>query len=214
LAIESKVEGFLYFSSSEVYGQIPNSENPISEEQFGYLNPAIVRSCYAESKRMGETICISYFHQFSVPVKIVRPFHTYGPGMDLNDGRVYADFVKNIVHNENIKLSSDGSAKRAFCYIKDATIGFFLVLLNGKPGECYNIGNQTQEYSIKNLAEIIVKLFPEKNLTVTTHSSIDSNYVASKVSRNCPNCDKAKTLSWEATTSVQEGFLRTINSYL
>ncbi len=163
LAIESKVDGFLYFSSSEVYGQIPDSENPIKEDQFGYLDPAKVRSCYAESKRMGETLCVSYFHQHAVPVKIVRPFHTYGPGMDLNDGRVYADFVKNIVQNENINLNSDGTAQRAFCYIKDATIGFFLALMNGRSGESYNIGNQEQEYSIKNLASILINLYPERS---------------------------------------------------
>jgi len=213
LAIEAKVDGFLYFSSSEVYGQIPDSENPIQEDQFGYLDPAKVRSCYAESKRMGETLCVSYFHQYAVPVKIVRPFHTYGPGMDLNDGRVYADFVRNIIQNKNITLNSDGSAKRAFCYITDATIGFFLTLLNGNTGESYNIGNPDQEYSIKNLAETLVDLYPEKNLQVTVNSEPDINYVHSKVNRNCPNCTKAASLGWKATTTIQDGFQRTINSY-
>ncbi|MBP9083180.1 MAG: NAD-dependent epimerase/dehydratase family protein [Bacteroidia bacterium] len=213
LAVESNVTAFLYFSSSEVYGQIPDSENPIKEDQFGYLDPAKVRSCYAESKRMGETLCVSYYHQYGVPVKIVRPFHTYGPGMDLNDGRVYADFVRNIIQNENINLNSDGSAKRAFCYIKDATIGFLLTLLEGKHGESYNIGNQTEEYSIKNLAEILVDLYSEKNLKVTTNNIPDINYTPSKVNRNCPNCSKVTSLGWKVTTTVQDGFQRTINSY-
>ncbi len=213
MAAASKVDSFLYFSSSEVYGQIPDSANPIKENQFGYLDPAKVRSCYAESKRMGETLCMSYHHQYGVPAKIVRPFHTYGPGMDLDDGRVYADFVKNILQGKNITLSSDGSAKRAFCYIADATIGFLAVLLKGTDGEAYNIGNQSQEYSIKNLAEVLVNLYPEKKLNVSVNTTIARDYVPSQVNRNCPDCTKAKEIGWSAKIPVEEGFRRTITSY-
>jgi len=78
MAVAAKVDNFIYFSSSEVYGQIPDSENPINENQFGYLDPAKVRSCYGESKRMGETICVSYFHQFGIPAKWWDPFILMG----------------------------------------------------------------------------------------------------------------------------------------
>ena len=99
LAKRNKVEKFLYFSSSEVYGNLNEEDIPTKEDKFGSIDPCNVRSCYSEGKRAGETICISWKHQYSIPVVIVRPFHTYGPGMDLNDGRVYADFIKNIVYN-------------------------------------------------------------------------------------------------------------------
>ena len=130
LAKDKKVKGFLFFSSSEVYGQVDSSKMPIKEDTCGFIDPMDARSCYAESKRMGETMCVSWFHQYDVPSKIIRPFHTYGPGMRLDDGRVYADFINDIVNNRDIVMKSDGSAIRAFCYVADAVTGFFTVLLN------------------------------------------------------------------------------------
>ena len=214
LAQEHKVESFLYFSSGEVYGEVEESKIPIKEDTFGYLNPAVVRSCYAESKRMGENICVSYFSQYNVKAKIVRPFHTYGPGMSLDDGRVFADFVSNIVHKQNITLNSDGSAKRAFCYLTDATIAFFTVLLNGQDGEVYNVGNPEQEYSILELANILVDLYAEFKLKVILNKELNPNYLKSSITRNSPNIDKLKKLNWQPKTSVSAGFSRTISSFM
>ena len=112
IASKNPIKAFLYFSSSEVYGNVEADKNPIKEDGYGYLDPINIRSCYAESKRMGENICISWEHQYGIPVKIVRPFHIYGPGMSLDDGRVYADFVSNIVNNNDIIMKSDGKAIR------------------------------------------------------------------------------------------------------
>jgi nucleoside-diphosphate-sugar epimerase len=85
-AARSECKSFLFFSSGEVYGVPLNASNRLTETDYGYLDPTNVRACYAESKRMGETLCVSWHHQFGVPARIVRPFHTYGPGMELNDG--------------------------------------------------------------------------------------------------------------------------------
>ncbi|MBI3891533.1 MAG: NAD-dependent epimerase/dehydratase family protein, partial [Candidatus Wallbacteria bacterium] len=141
LARDCSAGHFLFFSSGEVYGQPAEPAGLIGETARGYVDPTAVRSCYAESKRMAETMCVAWHHQFGVPVRIVRPFHTYGPGMRLDDGRVFADFVADIVQGRDILLQSDGSALRAFCYLADATVGFFTVLLKGKVAEAYNIGN-------------------------------------------------------------------------
>ena len=198
LAIEKKVESFLYFSSGEVYGEVNYDKMPVKEEDYGYLDPTVVRSCYAESKRMGETICVSYCHQYGVPAKIVRPFHTYGPGMALDDGRVYADFVADILQSNNIKMKSDGKAKRAFCYLLDATLGFFIVLLDGQVGNAYNIGNPYEEYSILELAKIMVTIYPEKSIKVEEFDKILSSnvYLKSAVSRITPNINKLQGLHW------------------
>ena len=177
------VQSFLYFSSSEVYGSLDASKIPTSENDYGYLDPTDVRSCYAESKRMGETICVSWFHQFGVPAKIIRPFHTYGPGMALDDGRVYADFVADVVNNRDITLKSEGSARRSFCYLSDATIAFFLILLNGINGEAYNVGNPNCEVSILELSSLLVNLFPQKGLSVIFKEIKNSNYIKSNVLR-------------------------------
>jgi UDP-glucuronate decarboxylase len=216
LAVKHKVESVLYFSSGEVYGEVEDAKIPISENTFGYLNPAKVRACYAESKRMGENICVSYHAQYGVKAKIVRPFHTYGPGMALDDGRVFADFVANAVKKENIVLKSDGSARRAFCYLTDATIGFFTVLLKGENGQAYNIGNPNEEYSILDLANIIAQLYPESNMQVVKKvmDKADLSYMQSPINRNSPNIDKAMGLGWSPGVTVEQGFKRTIESFI
>lgn len=213
LAYEHSVEAFLYFSSAEVYGELPENQIPTTEDFFGYLNPTKVRSCYAESKRMGENICISWFHQYGVNVKIVRPFHTYGPGMALDDGRVFADFVSDIVSERNIILNSNGSAKRAFCYLADATKGFLTVLLKGENGQSYNIGNPLEEYSILELANIVVDLNPELNLYVEQLYTSEATMNKSIVSRISPVIKKAEQLGWFPQTSVEQGFKKTIAYY-
>lgn len=214
LARKKKVDGFLYFSSSEVYGQVDSSQIPTSESDYGYLDPTNARSCYAESKRMGETISISWFHQYGIPTKIVRPFHTYGPGMALDDGRVYADFVADILQGRNIFINSDGTATRAFCYLADAVQGFFTVMLKGQNGQPYNVGNPQGEISILDLANKLVSLFPEKNLKVIKRNAELQGYIKSSVSRNSPNIDKIKELGWLPITSIEVGFSRTIKSFL
>jgi nucleoside-diphosphate-sugar epimerase len=162
---------------------------------------------------MGETICISWLHQYGVPAKIIRPFHTYGPGMALDDGRVYADFISDIVNNRDIIMESDGSARRAFCYLSDATLAAFTILLNGKNGEAYNMGNPDCEISILDLAMRLVQLFPRKNLKVIEKETQNSGYLKSIVSRICPDLTKIRDIGWNPVIDIDEGFLRTIQSY-
>jgi UDP-glucuronate decarboxylase len=214
LAKKNKIEAFLFFSSGEVYGEVDQHCIPTKEDDYGYVDPLDVRSCYAESKRMGETMCVSWWHQYGLPAKIVRPFHTYGPGIRLDDGRVFADFVSDIVNNRNIVLKSDGSAIRAFCYLADATVGFFQVLLEGHNGEAYNVGNDRGEISVLALANLLVNLFPEKNLSVIRdEQSTEIGYLKSKITRNCPDILKIRSLGWQPRFSIEEGFKRTIRSY-
>ncbi|MBS4063134.1 MAG: NAD-dependent epimerase/dehydratase family protein [Chitinophagaceae bacterium] len=216
LARKNDVKSFLYFSSGEVYGQLSEDQIPIKENSFGYLDPTNIRSCYAESKRMGENICISYCSQYGIKAKIVRPFHTYGPGLDFSDGRVFADFVSNVVNKKDIKLTSDGSARRAFCYLSDATSGFISILIDGKVGEAYNLGNPREEYSILELAEIITSIYPKLNLKVHIDGKLEDNskYLISPINRNSPEIEKIRILGWQPKISVKEGFKRTIDSFL
>jgi UDP-glucuronate decarboxylase len=213
LARASNSKGFLYFSSSEVYGTA--SKVPTGESDYGVVDPTSVRACYAESKRMGENMCVSWQHQFGVPVTIVRPFHTYGPRMQLDDGRVYADFVACILHKEPIALKSDGLATRSFCYSADAVAGFWKVLLDGVPGQSYNIGNPDGEISMRALGQLLVGMYPEKGLTLSyVERQQGDNYLASAVARGCPDIAKAEALGWRPGTSLADGFRRTIESYL
>ena len=213
LAVENSIEKFLYFSSSEVYGAVVNSDN-INENMYGTIDPMQVRSCYAESKRMGETMCVSFASQHKVPVSIVRPFHTYGPGLSFDDGRVFADFVANIVRGEDIVMNSDGSAVRSFCYLADATTGFFTVLLKGENSMAYNVGNPGGAISIKELANILVKLYPQKKVKAVFKEPGNATYLQSNFSRLCPSIEKIKMLGWQPSTDLKEGFRRTIDSFI
>lgn len=211
ISLKHKVESFLFFSSGEVYGE--THKIPTNEDDYGYLDPTKVRSCYSESKRLGETMCVAWFYQHKVPCKIVRPFHTYGPGINLKDGRVFADFVSNIVNNQDIILNSDGSDIRAFCYLADAVTGFFTVLLNGKNGEAYNIGNPSGAISILELSKLLVELFPEKALSVIENEQMENGeYLKSTIKRNSPDISKVKVLGWNPKYSIEEGFYRTVKS--
>jgi UDP-glucuronate decarboxylase len=207
------VRGFLYFSSGEVYGIIKGNSGPIAEHDGGFLDPTDVRSCYGESKRMAETMCVAWAHQYSIPTRIVRPFHTYGPGMRLDDGRVFADFVRDILKGGPIVLNSDGSARRSFCYLADATLGFFTVLLLGKNGEAYNVANPNGETSIAELADRLAIEFHSEGITVERRARTDQNYFVSPIVSTIPNIDKAKALGWNPPHSIEQGFRRTVESY-
>lgn len=214
LARMKRSQGFLFVSSSEVYGQVNADSIPTGETTFGYLDPAQVRSCYAESKRMGETMCVSYARQFEIPTKIVRPFHTYGPGMHLDDGRVFADFVADVVHHRDIVIKSDGSASRSFCYLSDVIEAIFTVMLEGEIARPYNVGDDQSELSVASLAELLVNLFPERNLKVVKQKvPSDNSYLASPITRICPDTRAVRALGWKPVTSVKEGFLRTVRSF-
>lgn len=214
-AIKYNTEKFMFFSTGEVYG-IPNDSSRRTEEwDYGYLDPMNVRSCYAESKRMGETMCVSCDQQYGIHTVIVRPFHTYGPGVSLDDGRVFADFIADVVAGREIVLKSNGLARRPFCYISDATIGFLTVLLRGARREAYNIGNPEAELSIRELADIISELFPERNIGVRVDIPVDNmQYLRSSLSRLNPSIEKIKELNWTPTIGIEEGFYRTIQSFL
>ncbi len=214
-AVKSKAEKFLFFSSGEVYGIPVDPNKLVGEKDYGYLDPINVRSCYAESKRIGETMCAAWAQQYDLHTCVVRPFHTYGPGMALDDGRVFADFVADVVTKRDIVLKSDGLAQRPFCYIADATIGFLTVLLIGNKAEAYNIANPDTEISIRELAVLVADLFPDRGIGVQFDLPIKSNaYLQSLITRSCPTIDKIRTLGWAPTTNLQDGFRRTIQSFL
>lgn len=214
LARSKQSRAFLYFSSGEVYGIVDPSKIPIKEESYGYVDPRAVRSCYAESKRMGENLCACWASQYGVHATIARPFHTYGPGMSLDDGRVFSDFVADIVAGRDIQMKSDGSALRPYCYLADATRGFFTVLLRGDAGEAYNVGNDRTHVSVLELAETLVGLFPDKGLKVVRETGPQAaGYLNSPIPSNCPDITKISTFGWIPRHSIENGFRRTIDSF-
>lgn len=210
-ARNSGIKSFLFFSSGEVYGQVVSEQVPTSEDQYGYVDILNIRSCYAESKRAAETLGICYSHQYNVPFKIVRPFHTYGPGMALDDGRVFSDFVADVVYKRDITVKGDGSAVRAFCYISDAVEAFFKVLLVGVPRKAYNVGNPAGAMSILELADLLVSITPKLGLKVRFAERLESaNYLTSPINKNIPNISEIVKLNWSPRFIPLDGFSRTL----
>lgn len=210
-----KIRGFLFFSSGNVYGSVGGVDR-ITEETKGTFDFRAIGNVYGESKRCGEALCGAYFHEYGVPVKNARIQHTYGPTLDMaGDKRVFSEFVNNIVNDQDIVLKSDGSAKRAFCYITDTVAALFAILLDGEDGESYNVGNDLEYISILELAEKLVALFPEKNLQVIRKKRQDDGYSASPENRTIPvSLEKTRLLGWKPRCSVEEGFGRTIQYFI
>lgn len=209
----TRVKSFLYFSSGDVYGEVPGGSGRTGELDFGYVDPTHFRSCYGESKRMGETMCVAWAHQYGVPARMVRPFHTYGPGMRLDDGRVFADFVRDILNGGPIVLRSDGTARRCFCYLADATEAFFRVLLQGETGQAYNVANSDAECSIGELADRLAKEFAGDGIRVAREPRGEGEYVPSPIALSQPDIGKVRKLGWEPSTGIDAGFRRTVESF-
>jgi UDP-glucuronate decarboxylase len=205
------IKGFLFFSSSEVYGDPFPEFIPTSEEYRGNVAMIGPRSCYDEAKRFGETLCYLYAEKFHMPISIVRPFNNYGPGMRLNDKRVPADFAKAIVENKQLIIYSDGKPTRTFCYVTDAITGYLKALLY-EPFDYFNIGIDNPEISIKELAEIYQEagsaIFNVKQ-SIEFRTSEEQSYLTDNPSRRCPDISKArKLLNYYPSISTVEGVHR------
>jgi UDP-glucuronate decarboxylase len=206
-------KGFLFISSSEVYGLVENNLK-LSENSFGIVNPATIRACYAESKRIGETICLAFEKQYGIPAYIIRPFHTYGPGLSPKDGRVFSDFAFNVINNEEILMKSNGKDRRSFCYIVDLVTGLFTVLLKGNSSEPYNVANPDGVLSITELANLLINIFPEKKIVIKKRINLNKKgYIKSKYEELIPNVDKLTKLGWVAEVDPKSGFYKMINAY-
>ncbi len=207
-----KDKGFVFISSSEVYGEeYIDHDETLREEQNIIIDLNSKHSCYAESKRMGEIICKSCSAQFGIPTYIVRLFHTYGPGLSRDDGRVFADFIYSIIDNKNLKILGTGDAVRSFCYITDSIKAIFTVLLKGHSAEPYNVGNPNGQLSISQLAEILINLYPEKLLKIEMPNKNQINKISKEIKVKIPNIDKLKKLGWDPIVSPENGFKRTID---
>jgi len=212
LAREKKVKSFLFFSSSEVYGDPDPKCVPTSENYFGNVSCIGARSFYDEPKRIGETLCVTYAEIYSLPVKIIRPFNVYGPGMRLDDGRGVINFVVSALRGEKIPVYGTGVNTRTWCYISDAISGFFQVLLSNHNREVFNVGSDEQEIEMRHLAQIIAGMV--KNEDVEIHNIKGPNESYSEKSdpiRRCPDLTKIRvTIGYSPKINLVQGLRRFI----
>jgi nucleoside-diphosphate-sugar epimerase len=211
------VERFLFFSSSEIYGDPPPEHIPTPESYRGNVSCTGPRACYDESKRYGETLCVNFAGQHGLPVRIARPFNNYGPGLKITDRRVIPDFARDILEGRDIVMLSDGSATRTFCYVSDAVTGYYKVLVRGHDGEAYNIGVEEPEVSMAELADRLVELgrvhFGYGGAAVR-RTSVERDYLVDNPTRRRPVIAKAREhLGYAPRIDLDEGLRRSLLWY-
>lgn len=193
-------------STSEVYGDPTIS--PQNESYWGNVNPIGIRACYDEGKRASETLFFDYHRQYGVEIKVARIFNTYGPRMDLQDGRVVSNFVVQALRNEPITIYGDGTQTRSFCYVSDLISGIIKLMNSSKnlTGPV-NLGNPN-EFSMKELAQIIIKL---------TNSESKIEYFplpGDDPKQRKPDIALANTeLKWQPKIEIVEGLHRIIEDF-
>jgi UDP-glucuronate decarboxylase len=196
----------LQASTSEVYGD--PTVHPQKEDYWGNVNPIGPRACYDEGKRCAETLFFDYYRQHNLDIKVVRIFNTYGPRMLPNDGRVVSNFIVQALKGEDITVYGDGSQTRSFCYIDDMVDGI-VKMMNTEKGFTgpINLGNSS-EFSILELAEMIVKITKSKSKIVFKTLPQDDP------KQRKPDITLAKSkLNWEPKVSLEEGLVKTIEYF-
>jgi len=201
LAKKHNAEYFLA-STSEVYGD--PLVTPQTEEYWGNVNPNGERSMYDEAKRFAEAATATYARTYDIKTKIVRIFNTYGPRMQLNDGRVVTNLIVQALNNEDITIYGDGSQTRSFSYVEDTVAGI-VALMESDKFDVFNIGNPN-EMSIKELSSVILKLTDSKSKLIYKDLPNDDP------KQRRPDITKAKeNLNWEPKVDLETGLTLTID---
>lgn len=205
-AKNKRLEGMVYLSSLEIYGV--NEKENIKERDYGYIDILNPRSSYSESKKMVETMCISYGTEYGVPVKIARLAQTFGAGVSISDNRVFAQFTKAIINKENIILHTKGETKRNYCYTTDAVRGIFTILTKGENNNAYNVANENSYCSISEMAHLL-----ENEYTKVEYKIDEVNRGYNPTVKIALNTEKLNALGWEAKVNLKEMFDRLIMNF-
>jgi Nucleoside-diphosphate-sugar epimerases len=194
---------YVFASSSEVYGD--PLVHPQREDYWGNVSPVGVRSVYSEAKRFSEALCMAYYREHGVDVRILRIFNTYGERMRIGDGRVVPTFLDKALKGEPIPVHGGGTQTRSFCYIEDMVEGIFRASIkDGIEGEVINLGSP-EEISILDLARLVVELTNSNSSIQILEAREDDP------KRRCPDITKAKNLlGWEPKTTLRDGLKKTI----
>ncbi|MDD6340455.1 MAG: NAD-dependent epimerase/dehydratase family protein [Butyrivibrio sp.] len=208
-AKEKSIKGMVYLSSLEVYGTPDAGSGMISETDYGYIDPMNVRSSYSEGKRMVECLCVSYAKEYNVPVKVARLSQTFGTGVEYNDGRVFAEFIRCAMEKKDIVLHTAGNTVRSYCYSKDAVSAILYILLNGENAEAYNVTNMDTAISIRDMAELVCSIYPESGIRTRIEIPEDVSsfgYNPEMIIRL--DSTKLSKLGWKATVDLPDMFIR------
>jgi UDP-glucuronate decarboxylase len=196
----------LQASTSEVYGD--PEKHPQTEDYIGHVNPIGIRSCYDEGKRCAETLFFDYQRQHGLNIRVPRIFNTYGPRMHPNDGRVVSNFIVQALTRKDLTIYGDGTQTRSFCYVSDLIEGIILTMKDDVRLESpLNLGNPS-EFTMLELAELILKLTSSKSKLVFKSLPKDDP------KQRCPDISLAKKIiNWEPKVSLEDGLKETITYF-
>ena len=200
--------GFLFVSSMEVYGEV-NNEQPLTENDLGYLNPLVIRNCYPVSKRMCEMIVASYASEYNVNAKSIRLAQTFGPGIRYDDKRVFAMMARSVIEGKDIVLKTKGESRHPYLYVTDAVSAMLTVLLNGEKGQSYNAANPSTYCSIYEMAELVINKFGQNKSCIRIMES-DTNIYPKTTFLNL-DIEKISLLKWKPTLNLQEMYDKLIS---
>lgn len=196
---------FLFASTSEVYGD--PREHPQKENYWGYVNPVGRRSCYDEAKRFGEALTMVYIRRFKLNARVVRIFNTYGPRMDIKDGRAVANFIVQALKNESITVYGKGRQTRSFCYVDDMILGLKKAMfIDATKGQVINLGNP-EEFTVLDLAKKI-----KRSVGSDSPIKIEAQELPEDdPEKRRPDISRAKKLlNWQPKVRFSQGVKKTI----
>lgn len=208
LGINKRVQGFIYFSSMEVYG-MPQKGHAVTENEIAGFNPTVIRNSYPISKQMCESLCLSAGSEYGLPVYVLRLTQTFGPEAEYTDQRVFAEFMRCVLEKRDIVLKTSGLSERCYIYTADAVKAVFTVLLKGNRQEVYNVANPDTYCSIFEMANLVTRDIARGKISVKIEQEKDwkmQGYADTLFMQL--DISKIKALGWKPETSLSEMFIR------
>ncbi len=214
LAKEKNVQSMIYVSSMEAYGKPSEGNEYVRESDLGYVDCLAVRSCYPESKRMCENLCVAYNSEYGVPVKMARLAQTFGAGILKGESRVFSQFARSLINETDIVLHTEGTSYGNYCYTSDCITALLFMLLNGENGEAYNVVNESTNIMIRDMAKLVADMSGGKiNLVFDIpEDALKFGYAPSVKMKLCG--EKLNKLGWKAKYDLPEMYERLIKSMI
>ena len=203
--LQHHMQRMVYVSSGEIYGEGDGSV--FTEESSGYIDILSPRACYPSSKRAAETLCASYNQEYQTQIIIARPCHTYGPYFTESDNRVFAQFIRNVLHDEDIVMKSAGTQYRSWIYVVDCAAAILSILLKGKSGEAYNVANAESNITIRELAEKTAAIAGRQVIM-----NLSDNGNTTPITKAVFSTKKLEALGWQPLFDIEEGLRHTIET--
>lgn len=206
-AREKKCASVVYISSMEVYGAF-NESKEVREENLGYIDHLKVRSNYPESKRLCENMCVAYYSEFGVPVKIARLAQTFGAGILPGENRVFAQFARSAIQGKDIVLHTKGQSEGNYCYTRDCITGLLTILLKGANAAAYNVSNPTTHTTIAEMANLVAEKIAGGKIKVVFDIPEDNTFGYATDTKMKLNSDKLQALGWKPEVGLEEAYRR------